>query len=75
MKKKLSKYFISFHFSSDPNCGTAPGLGPGTNIIGGSDSETAEWPWHVALLVNEQQVRCGATIIADNWVLTAANCM
>ncbi|XP_072043950.1 plasma kallikrein-like [Amphiura filiformis] len=63
-------------WQNDPDCGTAPITDPGSNIIGGSDADTGEWPWHAAFFVNDQEeVRCGATIITPEWALTAANCI
>ncbi|MBV7334337.1 serine protease [Chloroflexi bacterium TSY] len=47
-------------------------------IIGGSDAEPGEWPWQVALVYGyygnafEGQF-CGGSLIASDWVLTAAH--
>ncbi len=49
-------------------------------IVGGQEADPGEWPWQVALvgkgndsLFNLQF--CGGTIIAADWVLTAAHCV
>lgn len=48
-------------------------------IIGGTPSNTAQWPWMVGLVKTNQSpfdgIFCGATLIASNWVLTAAHCV
>lgn len=49
-------------------------------IIGGQQVEQGGYPWLVALTYNFdqdlfQRQFCGASIIADTWVLTAAHCL
>jgi trypsin len=41
-------------------------------IVGGVPADIKEHPWQVALIVNGGL--CGGSIIAQNWVLTAAHC-
>ena len=48
---------------------------PPTYIIGGTPSEPCKWPWHVALLKADGSFLCGATLISNNWVLTAGHCL
>lgn len=43
-------------------------------IFGGGTSLPGLWPWQVALTVNEL-FHCGGTLIAENWVVTAAHCV
>lgn len=43
-------------------------------IFGGSTSLPGLWPWQVALIVNDL-FHCGASLIAENWVVTAAHCV
>ncbi|XP_059486148.1 cationic trypsin-3-like isoform X2 [Neocloeon triangulifer] len=46
-----------------------------TKIIGGRPSERGHWPWQVAVLNKHKHAFCGGTLIARNWVLTAAHCV
>ena len=60
---------------SEYRCGTITSKvqQPNTRIIGGDSSEEGEWPWAVQLLRYRSLV-CGATLIASNWVVSAAHC-
>ncbi|XP_040835099.1 serine protease 40-like [Ochotona curzoniae] len=42
-------------------------------IYGGTRAEPERWPWQASLLLNGQHV-CGASLIASNWVVSAAHC-
>jgi len=55
-----------------------------SRIVGGQDAEVNEWPWMVGMAYayvssatgEEQQFKymCGGTLIAEEWVVTAAHC-
>lgn len=42
-------------------------------IVGGQPAEPGEWPWQV--MVRPGGYLCGGTLIATNWVVTAAHCV
>ncbi|XP_072922066.1 transmembrane protease serine 11C-like isoform X6 [Hemitrygon akajei] len=51
-------------------CGSQFGLT--SKIVGGTNSEDGEWPWQVSLQVGSHV--CGASIISDSWLISAAHC-
>ncbi|XP_062925325.1 transmembrane protease serine 11C-like isoform X4 [Mobula hypostoma] len=53
-----------------PTCGSQ--FRATSKIVGGTDSEDGEWPWQVSLQVGYH--RCGAAIISDSWLISAAHC-
>ncbi|XP_030264608.1 serine protease 27-like [Sparus aurata] len=54
-------------------CGQAP-LNTNTRIVGGHTAVAGAWPWQVSLQVLGQH-RCGGSLINNQWVLTAAQCV
>ncbi|KAM6157943.1 prothrombin [Rhynchocyon petersi] len=45
-------------------------------IVGGSDAEVGLAPWQAMLFrKSPQEMLCGASLISDRWVLTAAHCV
>ncbi|XP_073491610.1 transmembrane protease serine 9-like isoform X6 [Aquarana catesbeiana] len=44
-----------------------------SRIVGGTDSLDGKWPWHV--YVTDGQYMCGGSLISQEWVMTAAQCI
>ena len=43
-------------------------------IVGGRESEAGQWPWMVALFIDDAWF-CGGSLISASFVLTAAHCV
>merc|ERR1712029_449933 len=43
-------------------------------IVGGFEAEPNQWPWQVALFIDNAWF-CGGALISENYVLTAAHCV
>lgn len=51
-------------------------LNTSSKIIGGQAAKPMEFPWQTSLQVKSLSSHiCGASLISDQWVLTAAHCM
>merc|ERR1712106_627440 len=58
--------------SSDCQCGLAQ---RNTRIVGGEQTEVNEYPWQVGIVdKGSSSVWCGASLISNQWILTAAHC-
>lgn len=43
-------------------------------IVGGNNAKEGAWPWVVALYYNGQLL-CGASLVSDDWLVSAAHCV
>jgi len=43
-------------------------------IVGGTNANIQDYPWHVALLSSTGSQYCAGTVLSEFWILTAAHC-
>merc|ERR1711879_1099456 len=54
-------------------CGLENPNGIEDRIVGGHEVAHHEWPWQVALFIDDAWF-CGGSLISEEWVMTAAHC-
>ncbi|XP_078578599.1 plasminogen-like [Branchiostoma floridae x Branchiostoma japonicum] len=61
--------------TGDGSCGV-PAISPIlSRVVGGEDARQGSWPWQVSMLLYGSSHVCGGSIIAPNWIATAAHCV
>jgi len=53
------------------DCGVSP---VSNRIIGGEEAAPHSWPWQCSVQVAGTGHICGCSIVAPDWVITAAHC-
>ncbi|KAL4623193.1 chymotrypsin-like elastase family member 2A [Arapaima gigas] len=70
--------FASFLFVGAYGCGVPPIQPSITRVVNGVDARPYSWPWQISLQYlrdTEWRHTCGGSLIATNWVMTAAHCI
>ena len=69
-KRRIAKRFA---FVSIATCGRSTVAS--SRVIAGTDASLGEWPWQAWLDIEGSGFSCGGSLIAPQWVLTAAHCI
>jgi len=78
----LFSFYLAFNVIAGDECGRRPILeqqwGNDLFIVGGAEAVPNSWPWQVSIFMSifgsEPDQFCGASLINDQWIVTAAHC-
>ncbi|XP_048351301.1 suppressor of tumorigenicity 14 protein homolog isoform X2 [Sphaerodactylus townsendi] len=60
--------------SDEMNCVCGRNQVKKTRIVGGEDARSGKWPWQASLQLGTYGHICGASIISNRWLISAAHC-
>nr|XP_002188242.5 suppressor of tumorigenicity 14 protein [Taeniopygia guttata] len=60
--------------SDEMNCACGRPQLKKTRIVGGEDARSGKWPWQASLQMGARGHVCGASVISNKWLISAAHC-